>query len=145
MSEYKDVVWTPGDDYDAEKLQAMADNSRLTYNNLPQMVYNAHGVARTDRLKIAAGIARLPAAPSSWWTYADVYFNGFFSPGCMPIVTATPSLTPWAWITVLVANAGGTQNTRPSNVGMRIMLTDNTGDKRPLVKDYEVSWHAIGW
>lgn len=145
MSEFEDVVWQSGDNYDYEKLQDMAENTRLVYSKLPRMVYNAHGVVRTENLKIASGISVLPAAPNQWWTHVDVYFNGFFTPGCSPIVTATPSLTPWAWITVLVANAGGTQNTRPSHTGMRILLTDSSGNKHPITKASEVSWTAIGW
>ena len=145
MSEYKDVVWSSGDNYDKEKLQDMADNSRLVYQRLPRMVYNAYGVTRTENIKFAGGVAITPSSQNTHAVYTDVYFNGFFSPGCTPIVTCTPMLTPWAWVTVLVMAPGSGQNTSPNHIGFRIGVTDNTGDKRALTKPYHIAWHAMGW
>lgn len=88
---YKNVTWPLGAPLVTDKLNQMANNDQWLFENMPRMQYTANNVKRASGVKIIAGQTRYPATYNAEYVGVATLFGNFFTPGCQPIVSATPS------------------------------------------------------
>lgn len=102
------VTWNAGDQVSAKKLKQMSNNDQFLLERIAKVRYNTNSIRRDVQTKILALRTPYGATPARQQRF-DVYFNGFFSSGCSPIVTATVISQPQKRLIVTVAGLGGTQ------------------------------------
>lgn len=127
-----------------EKMNQLANNVQWVYENSPRAMYNAHGVVKSNGVKILAGKTWMPASTSTL-SYATVYFGSFFSQGCLPVVVATP--TQHYGQTRYETVVRGLGQAFPDNRGCQIGITT---DEYNAVNNHHAhgltaNWIAIGW
>ena len=141
---YKPTTWSDSEPIDVMKLQQMTNNDQWLFENTPRMKYYGAGT-KTAGVKVLG--SRLLLTPRTTATgTADIYFGGFFSVGCTPIVTASVSSTNWQrrWFVAVNSMTG---NTVPDHNGARITVTsaEVAAANQKIAANLYLNVQAIGW
>lgn len=138
------ISWVPNEPITDDKLNAMVANDEKLRDSMMCGSYNGYYRNVQSGLRHASGIAGV--GPSKDAT-ADipVYFDGFFSDGCYPLITTGVLSWNHRMIFVTVDGLGG--NWTPDNIGFEVHAKIHAyAKKNRYIKDlFFVSWHAVGW
>lgn len=121
----------------------MCANDQWLYEQMPRMSYYAGGVKRTSGIRIAAGHAVL--FPNKTHATSDnIYFGGFFSQGCRPVVLATSNnhRQPHMWIWTAGIGDRVSANYYPDDRGFSLNVHVDTG---VITGSFAVAWIAVGY
>lgn len=143
---YKPISWSPNEAITRAKLNQMTSNDQWMFENFPRIKYEAFGVKRTSAMKIATGIRSFSKSKYTM-VFGRVYFGGFFSTGCRPVVVSTP-LTRNGQRRLYTVNDGIGTNLHPDHRGFAIGLINNPiNPKSKLGITYTtyVHWIAVGY
>lgn len=88
MSTYTPMTWSNGDAVSIERMNTMAENDQYLYERVIESKHVWDGAETTAGIKILAMNARFPSVNAKLATI-PISWNGFFSPGCNPIVNLT--------------------------------------------------------
>jgi hypothetical protein len=121
----------------------MCANDQWLYENMPRLSYSAGGVKRTSGIKIAAGHAVLQPNKSHAGS-TPVYFGGFFSQGCRPVVLATCNNHKQGRLFIWTSGIGDRSNANyyPDDRGFTINVQSEKG---VIGSSYAVAWIAVGY
>lgn len=141
---FKVISWSPNEPITDEKLDAMVSNDNWLKQNMVKGMYSAHGINRTEGVKIMSGLALITARKSST-ANVTVGFKGFFTEGCKPIVTTAIISTHQRRLMVTIDGVGS--NPTPTRDGFQVHLFSDADKKtdRKISKNCYVSWHAVGY
>lgn len=73
-------------------MNQFANNDQWLFENMPRISYRAYGTVKNTGLKILATDVIIPQT-NARGTSRGIYFSGYFSAGCNPIVVAQPIAT----------------------------------------------------
>lgn len=82
------MTWSKGDAVTVEKLNQMVENEQYLFERVVQSKYTFDDAERTDGIKVFARNERFPITGTKLAQKA-ISWEGFFSPGCNPIVQVT--------------------------------------------------------
>lgn len=140
---FRAVSWAPNDLISEDKMDQMAANMNWLRDNTPRAHYRAHGVNKKDQIKIAAGLALITARKQPYAS-RRVSFGNFFSPNSRPIVTTGVISAKQRRIHVTVDGIG---QLHPDHTGfdVHIRIDANTKKNMRVLRNFYVSWQAMGW
>jgi hypothetical protein len=141
---YKSVSW--GDEpILKDKLNTMTNNDQWMFENMPRISYDAHSVRKTTGMKILAGKTLIPATSTNT-IQIITYFNGYFSPGCNPIVTTGFNPTN-GQNRYHVATYGLDGRLLTDHRGMLVTVSADefSSEVRRITGPVWVNWIAVGW
>lgn len=121
----------------------MCANDQWLYENMPRMSYSAGGVRRTSGIRIAAGhTVLIPNKTGAVST--PVYFGGFFSQGCRPVVLASNNNHRQGHLFIWTSGIGDRANANyyPDDRGFTINVHIETGT---INGSFAVAWIAVGY
>lgn len=144
VSSYRPTSWVDNDPLFTQKLNQMTSNDQYLYENSAKILYKAHGVTRTQGVKVASGIQTVTPAEGVW-TVQNVYFGSFFTVGARPVVVAT----------LLHNNEGehhlsvhGIATQFPDHRGFEFALgSDRKSNSKPnkFTRTLWINWIAVGY
>lgn len=139
---YSPVTWGDNEPVFTKKLNKMAQNDQWLYENTPRMLYKAQGVARTQGVKIASGIATVHPDKDTF-NRDTIYFGSFFTVGCRPIVVVSLINNGEAYIHL---STHGISGQFPDHRGFELHgHTDKRSGLNVFTRTYYVSWIAVGY
>lgn len=103
---YQSVAFNYGDQLLIPQMNQLANNTQYLFENLAKVRYRSSAINRDTTTKILAVRTPVSATPARQQR-ADIYWNGFFSSGCAPIVVATAISHPQKRLNVVVCGLGG--------------------------------------
>lgn len=140
---YKVISWNPFELITEDKMNQDAYNVHWLYENTPRVIYTSPSVNRTVGIKIACGRVEFQKKKTDI-AEVNVSFGGYFSTGCMPVVT-TGTVTNGQH-KIWVALSGHTQ-LHPNENGFRIKIEVAAVHKKQdqILKPFWVHWMAMGY
>lgn len=103
---FQSVAWNGSEPALITKLNQMGNNEQYLFEQLAKVRYRSSSLSRDTTMKVLA--VRTPvSATTARQQRVDVYWNGFFSSGCSPIVVATAISHPQKRLNVVVSGLGG--------------------------------------
>lgn len=121
----------------------MCNNDQWLYENMPRMFYNAHGLKRTNGIKLATGFAVLMPNKTHAIS-AAIYFGNYFSQGCKPVVLATNNNHRQPRLFIWTSGIGDRSNVNyyPDDRGFSIQVQIDSG---VINSSLAIPWIAIGY
>ena len=124
------------------KLEQMTSNDEYLLDNMMRASFRNLGGTKNTGLKFLGGSVYLPANKKDS-TWANVYFGNFFSPGCRPVVVATPAMYPTQQVTCNIHGIGQIQN--PDHRGFVVYCWIANTNKATISHGIRVHYQALGW
>lgn len=128
-----------------ETLQRMAENAQWLFEHTPKMKYQG-AVNRTEGLKIIAGKSYYPPNDVADRQDVSVYFGGFFSVGCNPIVVANSEPIALGYRRLVTVRGIGTYNIDNRGFIGHVSNQENAlSDQTKIVGGGYMHWISVGW
>jgi len=148
VSQFQPVT-IPSGPASKEILRTMVNNDQWLFENTPRLKY-AGEVQKSDGLRIAAGRAIYPAATADRID-VPVFFGGFFSVGCLPVITATSQPLLLGYRRLVTVRGHGTAS--PDNRGFIAHVTSQEDPNQSggdasytwINNGGVLHWIAVGW
>lgn len=93
ITEYRPVIWGPGEPVSAAKLSTMASNEQFLFEALPKLYYNNGGIKKDRGVKIFAATSVISPTESRHGR-TTIYFGDTFSVGCRPVISLAINAAP---------------------------------------------------
>lgn len=143
MPNYTPMSYQSGDFLSLEKMNQLQSNVQYLYENQPDVKYTFSSVTRSSGVKILAGSLVLPASPTTDNTFGNVYFGDFFTPGCFPIINATPMVSVRKRVSVAVT---GLTRLEAGHDGCRLTVCQFETVRKNVITDaLRVNYIAVGY
>lgn len=142
MTTYKPITWNQGEYVTRDKLQAMVNNDDYLLENMPRVRYT-WGINNDLKNKILAGRITVPSAKQEYFN-VKLDLPNYFTPGCSPIVVATPVSNQEDEVHITVH---GSWVDKPSatDIVLRGRLSSSSGKKKYIERTIYVDWIAVGY
>lgn len=143
-TEFQVVSWQPRDVVSNDKLDAMVNNDQWLRDNTPRARYSGNGVQKDTGIRIASGLALIPAGGKAADKAANVNFNNYFSESCIPIVTT--GIVSGTQRQLFVTIDGPGSGLQPTRDGFQVHAHVVSSSKsKKFTKNIYISWHALGF
>jgi hypothetical protein len=143
VGSYTPVSWQPDELITEYKMDTIGQNMEYLNERSIKGLYNAHNANVRSNLKIAAGVSTIEP-DANGVTGKNVYFGGFFTTGCRPIVVGNIVSDSVRRVHLSQVGLGGLW---PDHNGMRfiIRVDEYNTDNNAITKAIFVNWIAMGY